>query len=113
MNRQFTNLGVTVKAGDVWQWPAVLRSQPLGPLAGAQAQVTGVSGVHAARAALGTLNPLVGPFALLAGARDAQVVIQFADGTYWTHKIEGRNTIARAQREAAELTLMGAGGRRL
>jgi hypothetical protein len=73
----------------------------------ATAEVAGVSGVHVGRVVAGLVNPLTAPVAIFAGARDAVVVVWFADGSYWTRKVTGRNAIAMAQREATELSLMG------
>jgi hypothetical protein len=81
MNRiLFPGLGVQVRDGEV-RTLAFGSGKLLGPLAGAHAEVSEAGSVHAGRAVLNSMNPLVGPVGLYTGRRDSQAYIVFADGT--------------------------------
>jgi hypothetical protein len=81
----------------------------LGGLAGAEAVVTGNSGLRLGRAGLAMLNPVVGLAGLLAGSRQAYAITGLADGTAHERKLEGKAMIAQAGREAARFNILAAG----
>src|SRR5260221_12501619 len=70
--------------------------EPIGALAGAEAVVTGDSGLRLGRAAFHTA--LAGPAGLLMAKRKADPLGGFPDGTLPQRKLEGKAAIRQAQR---------------
>ena len=91
----------------------------LGPLAGAHAEV--VSGKTQQRRRSGgaragdviALAPILGPFALLAGASRAGTgvaLVTFADGNVWEKRFIDKPSVTKAQAEAVRFNALAASG---
>jgi hypothetical protein len=129
------NLGVAVRDGNVFQhgtnpgesgFDARASSERsgrremklLGPLAGAHAEV--VSGKTQQRRRSGgaragdviALAPILGPFALLAGASRAGTgvaLVTFADGNVWEKRFIDKPSVTKAQAEAVRFNALASG----
>jgi hypothetical protein len=107
MKKNFPALGVRVEDGMVRGtalFGLAADREPIGALAGAEAVVTGDSGLRLGRAAFHTA--LAGPVGLLMAKRKAYTLVGFADGTMHERKLEGKAAIGQAQREAAEFNML-------
>lgn len=102
-SKSFLNLGVQVREGMVCTL-AFGGGKLLGPLAGAQAQVSEAGSVKAGAAIAHSL--LAGPAGLYMGRRSSYVFITFSDGTFHKKEIRGKSAWRSAQQEALEFNVM-------
>lgn len=107
VKKNFPALGVRVEDGMVRGtalFGLAADREPIGALAGAEAVVTGDSGLRLGRAAFHTASS--GPVGLFMVKRKAYALVGCADGTMHERKLEGRPAIGQAQREAAEFNML-------
>jgi len=113
---RFLTLGLTALNGQVYRATIVTPREgqlaaPVGPLAGAQAQVTDPTRRHRIGKSMGMAVSGLGPLALAGMATKdtrAQVIVAFPNGTVISRQLTSRNEISRAQVDVARFNAIAA-----
>jgi hypothetical protein len=102
----FKQLGVTVREGQVYEG-----RKELGPLAGAQAELTDTVKKHRVgkAAVVGAMSLGAGAVIGLSRKKEAFAYVTFADGSFVERKIKGKGDIQDAQREVVRFNAMTRG----
>jgi hypothetical protein len=110
VKKNFTTMGIKIVDSHVSTFG--LASRPLGPLAGAQAEISDPTRhrrVAGAVSATMLTAPVLGPLAMvgaLSKKSKAFVFVAFTDGTLHEKKLDGNMAIRAAQREVAQFNAL-------
>ena len=110
MKKTFPTMGLKIVDGQISTFG--LLSRPLGPLAGAEAEISDPTRHHRVGGAVsatiltaGVLGPLAMAGALTKKSK-AFVFVAFTDGTLHEKKLDGKMAIRNAQREVAQFNAL-------